>query len=88
MGTKFEQRRSTTGSLLNFFIGVNAKIFIGTKVSSFSHDLLATRFYRGMMENLQVLAVWTPPMDAARNRRATGIGLSITIEHAGILSYV
>jgi hypothetical protein len=51
MGTKFEQQQLTTGSLLDFFIGVNAKIFIGTEVSSFSHDLLATRFYRGMIEN-------------------------------------
>jgi hypothetical protein len=65
MGTTFEQRRSTTGSLLDFFIGVNAKIFIGTEVSSFSHDLLATRFYRGMMENYKYLPdglhPWTPP---------------------------
>jgi hypothetical protein len=65
MGTKFEQRRSTAGSLLDFFIGVNAKIFIGTEVSSFSHDLLATRFYKGKRENYKYLPdglhPWTGP---------------------------
>ena len=63
--TKFSDRPSTTGAMLNFFIGVNAKIFIGTEVSSYSHDLLATRFYRGMMGNHKYLPEglvdWTPP---------------------------
>ena len=63
--TKFHDRPSTAGAILNFFVGINAKVFIGTEVSSYSHDLLATRFYRGMMENYKYLPDglhhWTPP---------------------------
>ena len=51
----YQKRPSTTGALINFFIGVGAKIFIGTEVSSYSHDLLATRFYRDQMENYKYL---------------------------------
>lgn len=63
--TKFDRRRQIAGAALNFFVSVNAKIFIGTEVSSYSHDLLATRFYRGLMENYKYLPDglhdWTPP---------------------------
>jgi len=63
-GTAYEKKPSTPGALLDFFIGIQAKIFIGTEVSSFSHDLLATRFFRGMMENYKYLPEgifeWTP----------------------------
>lgn len=63
--TIFEHRPSTTGAVLNFFVGINANVFIGTEVSSYSHDLLATRFYRGKMENYMYLPEglvhWTPP---------------------------
>jgi hypothetical protein len=64
-GTRFEHRSMITGAILDFEVGINAKIFIGTEVSSFSHDLLATRFFRGMMENYNFLPDglhhWTPP---------------------------
>jgi hypothetical protein len=64
-GTRYAEKPSTTGAMLNFFIGVNAKVFIGTEVSSYSHDLLATRFYRDKMENYKYLPEglidWTPP---------------------------
>ena len=60
----YKDRPSTTGALVNFFIGVGAKIFIGTEVSSYSHDLLATRFFRGEMDNYKYLPdglhKWTP----------------------------
>jgi hypothetical protein len=63
--TEYRERSSTTGALVNFFIGVGAKQFIGTEVSTYSHDLLATRFYRGNMDNYKYLPDglhhWTPP---------------------------
>ena len=63
--TVYADRPSTAGAMLNFFIAIKAKIFIGTEVSSFSHDLLATRFFRNYMENYKYLPDglhdWTPP---------------------------
>jgi hypothetical protein len=63
-GTRFEKRSMITGAILDFEVGINAKLFIGTEVSSFSHDLLATRFFRGMMDNYKFLPDglhhWTP----------------------------
>ena len=64
-GTSYWNKPSTAGAMLNFFIGVPAKVFIGTEVSSFSHDILATRFFRGYQENYKYLPGglmdWTPP---------------------------
>lgn len=64
-GTSYAFKPSTAGAMLNFFIGVPAKIFIGTEVSSFSHDLLATWFFRGYTQNYKYLPDglhdWTPP---------------------------
>jgi hypothetical protein len=63
--TTYADRPSTGGAMLNFFLGIEAKIFIGTEVSSYSHDILATRFYRNAMENYKYLPgglhEWTPP---------------------------
>ena len=50
-GTRFAKRPSTTGALLDFYIASNANIFVGTEVSSYSHDLAATRFYAGNVQN-------------------------------------
>ena len=64
-GTPYEKKPSTPGAMLNFFLSVDAKIFVGTEVSSYSHDVLATRFFRGYMDNYkylpQGLVHWTPP---------------------------
>lgn len=46
-GTVYDERPSTAGAILNYFLGIDAAVFVGTEVSSFSHDLLAARFYRG-----------------------------------------
>ncbi|KAG7374155.1 hypothetical protein IV203_013250 [Nitzschia inconspicua] len=48
-GTVYEHRPSTAGAILNFFLTLQpeCRIFVGTEVSSFSHDVLASRFYRG-----------------------------------------
>lgn len=45
-GTVYGHRPSTSGAILNYFLGLDGHIFIGTEVSSFSHDLLAARFFR------------------------------------------
>ena len=64
-GTDYEHISSTTGSALNFFHAINAKIFIGTPVSTYSHDIMTTRFYRNLTENYKYLPAgleqWTPP---------------------------
>ena len=48
-GTVYEHRPSTAGAILNFFLTLQPQcsIFVGTEVSSFSHDVLSSRFYRG-----------------------------------------
>ena len=45
-GTVYENRASTSGAMLDFFLGLDADIFVGTEVSSFSHDILSARLYR------------------------------------------
>jgi hypothetical protein len=64
-GTKFENRSSVAGSLLDYSIALESKVFIGTQVSSFSHGLMATRFYRHQFNNWEYLPdglhQWTPP---------------------------
>ena len=64
-GTPFAKKPSTPGAMLNFFLSVDAKIFVGTEVSSYSHDVLATRFFRGYKDNYKYLphglVPWTPP---------------------------
>jgi len=64
-GTVFEAKWSTPGSMLNFYLGLAAKIFVGTEVSSYSMDLLANRFYSSSMDNYKYLPdglhEWTPP---------------------------
>ena len=44
-GTKYESRPSTTGALINYYIALNSTLFIGTELSSYSYDLVFTRFY-------------------------------------------
>ena len=63
-GTKYEVRPSTTGALINFYLAIKGNIFIGTPVSSYSHDLLTTRYFRNLTENYKYvpegLVHWTP----------------------------
>ena len=64
-GTKFENRSSIVGSMINFYIGLLGKIYIGNEVSSYAIDLLSNRFYRNLTENYKYLPDglhhWTPP---------------------------
>ena len=51
-GTKYEKLMSSIGgSILNYHIATNAEIFVGTEISSYSNDLVATRFYSGNFNN-------------------------------------
>ena len=50
-GTVYAERPSLSGSILNYFLAIDADIFVGTEVSSFSHDLLGARFYRGFNDS-------------------------------------
>ena len=62
-GTRYEKTPSTAGAILNYYIAQHAKIFIGTEISTWSMDLLHTRFYNGNLENYQYrpdgLHLWT-----------------------------
>lgn len=58
---------SLTGSIIDFFLAVDAKIFVGTEVSSFSVDVEITRFYRGKKANYHYTPnglVWSTPPSA------------------------
>ena len=46
-GTKYEKTPSTIGAMMNFYFALNSKVFVGTPVSSWSVDVMASRFYRG-----------------------------------------
>lgn len=64
-GTKYEKRPSISGSMLAYFIAINCKIFVGTRLSSYSHAMVTTRFHRKEMDNFEYLPDgihhWTPP---------------------------
>lgn len=65
-GTRYEQRASITGSVINFYLGIRGKIFVGSEVSSYALDILKHRFYRNMTTtNFKYLPNgledWTPP---------------------------
>lgn len=47
-GSVYEHRPSLSGAILNYFLALDADIFIGTEVSSYSIDILGSRFYRGL----------------------------------------
>jgi len=44
---QYAKYKVTIGALINFDLSLNAKYFLGTEVSSFSIDVLRSRFYRG-----------------------------------------
>ena len=52
--TKYKDRPSTAGALLNFHIATGGEVFIGTEISTYSFDILSTRFYSGNRKNYKV----------------------------------
>jgi hypothetical protein len=56
-GTRFHERcPSISGSIVDYFLSLDASLFVGTPVSSFSTDIQSTRFYRGNRHNY----IYTP----------------------------
>jgi hypothetical protein len=55
-GTRFDARPYIAGSIVDYFLSLDAVIFVGTPVSSFSTDIQSTRFYRGNRQNY----IYTP----------------------------
>jgi len=46
-GTVYENRPTIGGAIHDYWLALDAHIFIGTEISSFSMDILAARFFRG-----------------------------------------
>jgi len=53
--TKYAGYSATTGAWVNFYLAINSKLFVGTEISSWSHSVMETRFYRGDLENYKYL---------------------------------
>jgi hypothetical protein len=49
--TRFKKFPSISGSIVDYFLALDSDVFIGTQVSSFSTDIIATRFLRGNLHN-------------------------------------
>lgn len=63
--TSYQYRPSTTQAALSYHIAIDAEIFVGTRVSSYSHALVTSRFYRDRyLPNFEYLPDglhdWTP----------------------------
>ena len=74
----FEKEKTTRktsgvfGALTSFFIALQSNLFIGTEVSSYSMDLITSRFYRGDRHNYLYRPeglVHATPQDAVRPPR-------------------
>ena len=50
-GTRFANRPGVFSAAVDYFLAVDAKLFVGTEVSSFSMDIITTRFYRNHSAN-------------------------------------
>lgn len=50
-GTRFEKYPGISGAITDYFLAVQANLFVGSEVSSFSTDVIASRFFRGKREN-------------------------------------
>ena len=50
-GTVYEHRPLLSGAILDYFLALGSDIFIGTEVSSFSSDIMSSRFYRGLSDS-------------------------------------
>jgi hypothetical protein len=50
-GTRFSSRPGVFGAAVDYFLAVDAILFVGTEISSFSMDIISTRFYRGNKAN-------------------------------------
>jgi hypothetical protein len=53
--TKYDNTPSTIGAMMNLFLGIESKVFMGTPVSTLSNDVTASQFYRDQLESYQYL---------------------------------
>lgn len=51
----FDGMRATAGSMINFYLALNSRAFIGTPISTYSVDVWTVRFFRGKRNNYQYL---------------------------------
>jgi len=49
--TKFARYPSTVGAWVNFYLAAKSEVFIGSEVSTWAHDVMKTRFFRGNLNN-------------------------------------
>ena len=54
-GTRYSRRASITGGLINYYIALESKVFIGTEISTYSTDLMTQRFYQSKKMNYKYL---------------------------------
>ena len=52
---RFDGMRATAGSMINFYLALNGRAFIGTPISTYSVDVWTVRFFRGKRNNYQYL---------------------------------
>ena len=52
---RFDGMRATVGSMINFYLALNSRAFIGTPISTYSVDVWTVRFFRGKRNNYQYL---------------------------------
>ena len=49
--TAYHKNRLLVGGIINYYIALEAKVFVGTEVSSYSSNVVTERFFRGQKEN-------------------------------------
>jgi len=50
-GTKFARYPATTGAWVNFYLAVEAELFVGSEVSTWAYGVMKTRYFRGNPKN-------------------------------------
>lgn len=51
----YDDKREISASVMNFFLAVNARVFVGTEVSTYSTDVWTVRYHWGKHENYKYL---------------------------------
>ena len=49
--TEFHKNRLLVGGIINYYLALEAKVFVGTEISSYSSDVAFERFFRGQKQN-------------------------------------
>lgn len=49
--TVYHKNRLLVGGIINYYIALDAKVFIGTEVSTYSSNLVTERFIHGQKQN-------------------------------------